>query len=214
MTDRAEPTRLFLVTPPDAEAERFASLLKAALSGGDVAAVLITRPAGDAFGTLANALVPVAQSAGAAAIVADDTRLAGHAGADGVQIATGIADLRLAAESFRPKRIVGAGNVFSRHAAMEAGEVGVDYVFFGRPDGDTHDAPHPKALALAAWWSELMEPPAVAMAGHTLESVAEAAATGTAFVAVSRAVWNHASGPAAAVGAANALLAAAGRRAA
>ena len=77
---------------------------------------------------------------------------------------------------------------------MEAGEIGVDYVFFGRPHGDTHDAPHPKALDLAEWWSELMEIPAVVMAGRSLDSVAEAAATGAAFVALHEAVWSHPAG--------------------
>ena len=43
-----------------------------------------------------------------------------------------------------PKRIVGAGNLTSRHAAMQAGELEPDYLFFGRPHGDTHDAPHPE----------------------------------------------------------------------
>ena len=119
--------------------------------------------------------------------------------ADGVHIEGGIEDLRLAVESFRPKRIVGAGNLHSRHAAMEAGELDVDYLFFGRPHGDTHDAPHPKALDLAEWWSELMQIPAVIMAGRSLESVAEAAATGAAFVALHDAVWSHAGGPGEAV---------------
>jgi thiamine-phosphate pyrophosphorylase len=214
MTDRAEPTRLFLVTPPDAEAASLAPLLEAALAGNDVAAVLIARPGSGRFEALAAALVPIAQAAGAAAIVADDTRLAGHVKADGVHVSSGLQDLRLAVESFRPRRIVGAGDFLSRHAAMEAGELDVDYVFFGRPDGDTHDAPHPKALDLAEWWSEVMQVPAVVMAGRALDGVADAAATGAAFVALCRAVWSHPAGPAEAVRAANALLADRGRRAA
>ena len=97
---------------------------------------------------------------------------------------------------------------------MEAGEAGVDYLFFGRPHGDTHDEPHPKALDLAEWWSELMEVPAVVMAGRSLDSVGEAAATGAAFVAVHQAVWSNEAGPGEAVRAANAVLAEEGRRAA
>ena len=100
---------MFLVTPPSVEAASFAPRLGEALAAGDVAAVLIAeRPAGE-LEALAAALVPVIQEAGAAALVADDTRLAGHVKADGVQIGTGLEDLRLAVESFRPKRIVGAG---------------------------------------------------------------------------------------------------------
>jgi thiamine-phosphate pyrophosphorylase len=211
MTDSTEGTRLFLVTPARIDAVSFAPLLGEALAAGDVAAVLIASEGGaDAIGPL----VSLIQEKGAAALVADDTRLAGHVGADGVHIEGGIEDLRLAVESFRPKRIVGAGNLHSRHASMQAAELDVDYLFFGLPHGDTHDAPHPKALELAEWWSELMQIPAVIMAGRTLESVAEAAATGAAFMALHDAVWSHQSGPAEAVRLAQALLSHAGRRAA
>ncbi len=215
MDDAADAPRLFLITPPRVEAESFTPRLEEALVGGDVAAVLI---AGDRDGALSQAVVerfvPIIQAAGAAALIADDTRFAGHVKADGVHVESGLDDLRLALKSFRPKRIVGAGHLTSRHAAMEVGELEPDYLFFGRPQGDTHDAPHPKVLQLAEWWSELMEIPAVAMAGRSLDGVAEAAATGAAFVAVHDAIWQHAGGPGEAVAAAEAALRRSGRQAA
>lgn len=206
--DATDEPRLILVVPPEPDAAAFLPLLRAAVTGHDVAAVLIP-PAAE----LAGKLAPLVQEAGAAALILDDTRLAGHVKADGVQIETGLADLRNAVDSFRPKRIVGAGRLTSRHAAMEAGEIGADYVFFGRPHGDTHDAPHPKALDLAEWWSDLMEIPAAIMAGRSLDSIAEAAATGASFVAVGKAIWTHPEGAAAAVAQAQAALRP-GRRAA
>ena len=211
--DLTDATRLMLITPPDADPEGFPGRLAEALDGGGVAAVLIAGTMGKAAEKLAATLVEVAQAAGAAALVADDTRLAGHAKADGVQIGMGFDDLRHAAQAFRPKRIVGAGGLASRHDAMQAGDIGVDYLFFGRPHGDTHDSPHPKALDLAEWWSELTEVPAVIMAGRSLESVAEAAATNSAFVAVHAAIWSHPEGPAKAIALAREALAP-GRRAA
>ncbi|MGH6924598.1 MAG: thiamine phosphate synthase [Propylenella sp.] len=215
MSDAPEAPRLFLIAPPRLDAERFAPLLAEALAAGDVAAVLIASEArGKAAEAIAAKLVPIVQSAGAAAIVADDTRLAGHVRADGVQIGTGRDDLRLAVESFRPKRIVGSGNLASRHAAMEAGELEPDYLFFGSPHGDTYDRPHPKALDLAEWWCDLMQLPAVVMAGRSLDSVAEAAATGAAFVALHDAVWSHSGGPAEAVSQAETALGRSGKRAA
>ena len=212
MTDTTEATRLYLVAPPRLDAESFAPRLKEAVAAADVAAVLLA-----VEGAREETLVPlveIIQGAGAAAIVADDTRLAGHVKADGVHICGGIEELRLAVESFRPKRIVGAGNLFSRHAAMQAGEFDIDYVFFGRPHGDTHDAAHPKALDLAEWWSEVMQVPAVVMAGRSLDSVAKAAATGADFVALHEAVWAYVGGPAEAIRRAAAMLGREGRRAA
>jgi thiamine-phosphate pyrophosphorylase len=200
MSEPSEASRLFLVTPAVVDPASFPLKLEAALAGGRVAAVLVALDAASAGAAeVAARLVPIIQHSGAAALVADDTRLAGRSKADGVHVGSGLADLRLAIESCRPERIVGAGHLLSRHAAMQAGEAGADYVFFGRPHGDTHDAPHPKALALAEWWAELMEIPAVIMAGRSLAGVAEAAATGADFVALNAAVWTHPEGPSEAV---------------
>jgi len=212
MTDSTETTRLYLVAPPRIDAESFAPRLSAALAAAEVAAVLLAID-GAGQETLAP-LVEIIQRAGAAALVGDDTRLAGHVKADGVHVSGGIEELQLAIDSFKPKRIVGAGNLFSRDAAMDVGELDVDYVFFGRPHGDTHDAPHPKALELAEWWSEVMRVPAVMMAGGSLDSVAEAAATGADFVALHDAIWAHAEGPADAIRRAAEMLSREGRRAA
>ncbi len=209
MTDDAEPARLFLVTPPAVDLELCPALLSEALEAAEVAAVLIA--GGE---EAAGKLVPLVQAGGAAALVLDDTRVAGRTKADGVHVATGIGDLRAAVEAFRPKRTVGAGNLHTRHAAMEAGEIGADYVLFGRPHGDTHDEPHPRALDLAEWWSELMEVPAVVVAGRALDSAAEAAATGAAFVALHNAIWSYPGGPGEAVRRAAAILAGPGRQAA
>lgn len=215
MIDAADAIRLFLVTPLAADPQTFPARLEEALAGGGVAAVLIVTGAGGNAGeAMAARLVPLIQEAGAAALVADDTRIAGRHKADGVHVASGFGDLRMAAESLRPRCIVGAGNLHSRHSAMEAAELGIDYVFFGRPHGDTHDQPHPKALHLAEWWSGLMEVPAVMMAGRSLEGIAEAAATGAAFVALNDAVWSHPEGPGDAIRRATAALNGAGRSAA
>jgi thiamine-phosphate pyrophosphorylase len=77
-----------------------------------------------------------------------------------------------------------------------------------------HHEPHPKALELAEWWSELMEVPAVVMGGRSLKSVATAAATGAAFVALHDAVWSFERGPGEAVRLALASIEEAERRAA
>jgi thiamine-phosphate pyrophosphorylase len=125
--------------------------------------------------------------------------VAGRTKADGVHVGSGLGDLRTTIQSFHPHRIVGAGALYSRHTAMEAGELEPDYVFFGRPHGDTHPEAHRKNLDLAEWWSELMEIPAVVMAGSSLDSIEDARTTGAAFVGLHDAVWKHPGGPAEAV---------------
>jgi thiamine-phosphate pyrophosphorylase len=198
--------RLCLVTPQGVAPTIFAAMLEEALSGGDVASLFIT---GDTatLPDLAKAAVPVAQAHGVAAVIVNDTRLAGHARADGVHIDSGRSDLDAAIKSFRPQRIVGAGGARSRHDAMAVGDADPDYVFFGRLDGDTEPAIYDKSLELAGWWAELFQIPAIVMGGSAIASVAAARDAAIEFVALRQAVWEHPAGPREAVREANAILA-------
>lgn len=199
--------RLCLVTPADIEPAAFAPRLADALSGGDVASVIVAA-APERLQEAAERLVPIAAMRGAAALVLNDTQIAGRAKADGVHIDTGLADFRAAA-SLRPKKIVGLGGIRSRHEAMTAGEADPDYLFFGRLDGDSGDRIFDKTLDLAAWWSSMFVIPAIVMGGGTIASVDDAAAANIEFVALCRAVFEHPDGPGAAVAEANRRLAAA-----
>ncbi|MEP4062673.1 MAG: thiamine phosphate synthase [Nitratireductor sp.] len=187
--------RLFLVTPPEFAPGDMAEKLKLAFAGGDVACVLIYMPgaATKDIQAAASVLVPVIQEGGAAAIVYQDTQATGRCNADGVHVDTSLEDLKLASESFQPERIVGSGGTKLKHDAMELAETGVDYIFFGKLDLAEKENAHAKTLTGAAWWAELFETPCVAMAGNTLDTLGEVAATGADFVALKDAVWQ--SGP-------------------
>lgn len=201
--------RLCLVTPLRRDATALAALVGKALSGGDVASLIIAVDPADpnVLQETAQAVVPIAVARGVAAIIHNDTRIVGRAGADGVHVDTSPADLADAVAALRRKKIVGAGGVFSRHEAMLAGESDPDYVFFGSLDGDDGPAISDRSLELAAWWSSLFVIPAIVMGGNTVASVSEAAEAGIEFVALSRAVFDAAD-PAEAVAEANRLLAA------
>ena len=103
--------RLFLITPIDGDLDRLPDRLGAALSGGDVASVLIDPEpfALEERQRMATMVVDLCHRADVAAILRNDTRLCGRSGADGVHVDTGLEDLDLAVERFRPKSIVGAG---------------------------------------------------------------------------------------------------------
>lgn len=200
--------RLFLITPPSFETAEMATKLSEALAGGDVACVLIYMSEAGARDVEAAAelLVPIAQEAGAAALIYGDTQAAGRTGADGVHVDKSLDDIKMAVESFQPAKIVGAGGTKLKHEDMETAETGIDYLFFGKLDLEEQDEAHPKTLSKADWWAELFETPCVALGGKTLHSVEAAAATGADFVALKDAVWTHTNGPAAAVKAANEIL--------
>jgi thiamine-phosphate pyrophosphorylase len=206
--DLRQAAGLYLVTPPTIDLSLFPAMLEAALSVDKVDAVLVAAlPAESDMVRAAQALVPIIQSHGAAALIENDGDVANRTKADGVHVTNGIGALRTAIERFRPQRIVGAGGVSDRHSAMQAGEANADYVFFGRPHGDIRPEPHPKNVALAEWWSAIFEIPAVIMAGNDIGSVADAAATGAEFVALQSACWEYEDGPAAAIAHAHQLIA-------
>ncbi|WEK50425.1 MAG: thiamine phosphate synthase [Candidatus Kaistia colombiensis] len=200
--------RLCLVTPAGLDPEAFAPLLDEVLKAGDVATLFIVSETSSAaeLQRIAEALVPVAQANGVAAIVPSDTRLFGRSRADGLHVDTGIGDLKDAVAALRPDHIVGAGGITTRHDAMLAAETDCDYIFFGRFDGDTDEMSFDKAFDLAAWWSAMFEIPAVVMGGNSLLSVEPAVDAHVEFVALRAAIWNHPEGPVAAVTEANRLI--------
>ncbi|WP_299483107.1 thiamine phosphate synthase [uncultured Roseibium sp.] len=200
--------RLFLVTPPEFVTSDLAAKLEQAFAGGDIACVLIYMPgaATKDIQDAAQILVPVIQEGGAAALVYRDTQAAGRSGADGVHVDSSLEDVKLAVESFQPDRIVGTGGTKLKHDAMELAETGVDYIFFGKLDLDEREKAHDRTLSGATWWAELFETPCVAMAGNSLETLEDVAATSADFIAVKDVVWNSDGDISTVVAAANRIL--------
>jgi thiamine-phosphate pyrophosphorylase len=206
--DRIRP-RLVLATTllPDGDAGEAA--LRAALGAGDVASVLID-PAGrqpGPFQDFAERLVPLIQEAGAAAIVAEDTRCAGRVRADGFHDASGsVAALREAVGRFSPRLIVGGSGFTTRHDALEAGECMPDYMFFGKLGADSAAAPLRRNLELAEWWASIVEIPCIVQGGSDLATLASAIETRAEFIALSSAVFADLGAAAAQVEAANRMI--------
>jgi thiamine-phosphate pyrophosphorylase len=192
--------RLYLATPPLAEARDFLPVLTSALSAGTVASLLI-RLAGDdprKNEEIVRALAPLIQEMGVAVLVEGSPTVALRAKADGAHISGCGEELAEAIEKLAPKYIVGAGGLELRDDAMRAGEMGVDYVLFA---GDDRAALEERV----AWWAELFNIPCVARAA-SLADIAPLAEAGTDFVMLDDAVWSDRRGPAAAVAEAVKLL--------
>ena len=210
MTEQNPPNRCRIVqiSPAGETADSFAAKFSAAIAGGDIASIILPANGMDeaAYQAFAERIVPIAQAAGIAALIVDDTRIAGRVKADGVHIDGGKAALAEAVESFQAKMAVGAGGVKSRDDALELGEERPDYVFFGRFGYDNKPEAHHRNLSLGSWWAEMVEIPGIVMAGSDLASVETVAATGADFVALSAAIFGDGVDPKAAVQRANALL--------
>jgi thiamine-phosphate pyrophosphorylase len=212
----AEPLcRLYLITPPHLDAAAFSFPLVAALEAGDIAAVQLRLKDADddAVRRAAAVLRPLVQQRGVAFILNDRPDLAAELECDGVHVGQGDAPYAEARRRLGDERIVGVTCHASRHLAIEAAEAGADYVAFGAFFATTtKDAPTSAPLDLLSWWANMMTVPCVAIGGITPQNCPPLVEAGADFLAVSAGVWQHPDGPAAAVTAFAAEIAAAAPR--
>ncbi|MBC9207548.1 thiamine phosphate synthase [Roseomonas aerophila] len=206
-----EGCRLYLVTPPVLEPRGFADILAQALDAGDVAAVQLRLKDvdDDTLKRAIDVLRPVAQSRDVAFLLNDRADLAVKTGCDGAHLGQEDGD-HAAARKLLGDRMLGISCHGSRHLAMQAGEVGADYVAFGAffPTS-TKVTEHTAEPDVLEWWTEMFELPSVAIGGITAANCAPLVRAGADFLAVVSAVWSHPQGPAAGVRELNAAIAAA-----
>jgi thiamine-phosphate pyrophosphorylase len=182
-----EAPRLYLITPPIADAAGFAAQFEMALDTGEIACVLLRLSPMDQAATkkILRALIPLAQEHGVACLV-EDPQLANHVDADGAHVKGMGEKLDTALASLKPHKIVGVGAIFGRDDAMTAAEADVDYLLFGDVDEAQSFA---EILERVTWWAEIFNVPCVAYA-RKLDEVAEFARAGADFVALCDAAWN------------------------
>ncbi len=207
-------TRLYLITPPALEPDRFAEDLEGALAGGDVGCLqLRLKDVDDATIRRATRILqPIAQDRGVAFIMNDRPDLAAELDCDGVHVGDEDAPYAEARRLLGPDRIVGVTCGDSRHRAVVAAEAGADYVAFGAffPSG-TKAAKHRASPEVLHDWSEMTVVPCVAIGGITQENCGPLVEAGADFLAVIGAIWSYPQGARAAVRNFNAVFARYGR---
>ncbi len=176
MTASDTHCRLYLIAEPTGLT---AGLLAEALSGGDVACLLLSATGLDR--ATATELCKVAQSQGVAVVVDRDIDTAAAIGADGVHIDANRDIYENARKRLGDEAIVGIDCARSRHDAMTFAELGASYVAFapGNGQGD-----------MAKWWVELFEVPCVAWDVPDPDTAAELACLGCDFVSVAPERWS------------------------
>ncbi len=204
--------RLYLITPPRLDdLAAFARALAEALDAGDVAALQVRlKDASDAaIAAAVGELQPIALSRNVAVILNDRPDLAARLGCDGVHIGQDDAPYAEARRLMGSQAMIGVTCHDSRHLAMDAAEAGADYVAFGAFfDTQTKEARFRADPEILSVWQETMTVPCVAIGGITGANCRPLVAAGADFLAVSAGVWACPEGPAAAVKALNAEIAA------
>ena len=191
--DARGPCQLYLISPLEVGGD-FPERLKRALGAGPVAAFQFRVKDVDQHqaARLAEPLQAICAAHDVAFIVNDSVSLAKRLGADGVHLGQEDGDPREARATLGPSVQIGVTCHDSRHAAMEAGEAGADYVAFGSfYPTTTKQVRHSADPAILSWWSTLFELPSVAIGGITLENAQPLIDAGADFLAVSGAVWNR-----------------------
>ena len=111
-------------------------------------------------------LVALIQSHDVAAMVANDPKVAGAAGADGCHLDTedGLEERYASARAaLGPQAIIGVMPGPTRHTAMAMAEAGADYIGYSVSTDDGDDG-----LDRMQWWAEIFESPVVAFTDGNL----------------------------------------------
>ena len=189
--ERRDRCELYLISPQNVGGA-FPDRLKAALSGGPVAAFQLRVKDVDSheLARLAEPLQRICADSDVAFIVNDSISLAKRLDADGVHLGQKDGDPREARSILGPSKQIGVTCHASRHLAMEAGEAGADYVAFGAfYETLTKPSEHRPEPAILSWWASLFEIPCVAIGGITPANAPPLLTAGADFIAVCNAVW-------------------------
>jgi thiamine-phosphate pyrophosphorylase len=195
-------TRLYLITPPALDPDRFANELEEALAGGDVASLQLRLKdvEDDAVRRATKVLRPIAQDRGVAFIMNDRPDLAAELDCDGVHVGEEDMPYAEARRLLGPDRIVGVTCGASRDRAITAAEAGADYVAFGAFfPSTTKAAKHRADPELLRDWSETTVVPCCAIGGITQQNCGSLVEAGADFLAIIGAIWSHPNGPRTAV---------------
>jgi thiamine-phosphate pyrophosphorylase len=208
-------TRLYLITPPVLDPDKFARELEEALAGGDVASLQLRLKdvADDVVRRATRVLQPIAQAHDVAFIMNDRPDLAAELGCDGVHVGEEDMPYAEARRLLGPERIVGVTCGNSRDRAITAAEAGADYVAFGAffPSPTKGGTKHRADAETLRDWSETTVVPCCAIGGITQENCGPLIEAGADFLAVISSIWSYPKGPRAAVADFNEVFARYGR---
>lgn len=199
-----EPCKLYLLTPPQLDADTFADDLSRAIAAKPeiVGAVQLRLKdvSDDDFRRAAEALSPVCHNFDIPLIVNDRPDIARDTGADGVHVGQQDASYDEARTLLGPDAIIGVTCHASRDLAIEAGDAGADYVAFGAFfPSQSKEARHHATPDILEFWSEMTVIPCVAIGGITAENCRPLVDAGANYLAVIGSIWNHPDGPEAGV---------------
>lgn len=175
--------RLFLATPTCFDPSELNELLEAAISGGDIASLLVRHENAEQQRLAAMAVTKTAQAANIAVLIENDIETAKICGADGVHLDGTGSHMVDALEQLGNDHIVGVFCGNERHSAMSVGEAGADYVAFDNSAVDGENEP------VVHWWARVFEVPCVLIEPLEMEQARLAVAAKVDFICPPESMW-------------------------
>jgi thiamine-phosphate pyrophosphorylase len=190
MSDQ-ETTQLYLITPTDADLSFYSETLAPLLDKFPLACVRLGLASEDEnmIRRQAEQMREVSHACDVSAVINTHYRMVEALGLDGVHRVDAAKSLRDIRDELGADAIIGTHCGTSRHAGMNAGEAGADYVCFGPM---TQTALGDESIAEFddfEWWSQMVELPIIAEGNLTLEA-AEKIAPVADFIALGPELWN------------------------
>ena len=204
--------RLYLISPPNVVGHNtpaFLGAVEEALDAGDVACLQLRLKElhDNVVKRSADLLRPILQDHDVAFIMNDRPDLARDTGCDGVHLGQDDLSYTEARRILGEDAIVGMTCHNSIHLAMEAGELGADYVAFGAFfESNTKKRKFVAEPTILKLWENTTTLPCVAIGGITVDNCRPIVEAGAQFIAVAGGVWNHSDGPGVAVEKFNAIF--------
>ncbi len=190
--DAPDHPQIYLVTPRRFALKEFTALLEQAMAAAPVACLRLDLDSEDVgeISATADALRELTHAKDIPLVIARHFRLAERLGLDGVHLDDNPKVIRDLRKDWGAGQIIGAYGGTSKHAGMNAGEAGADYVSFGPLDTDRDlGAGAMVDPDVFVWWSQFVELPVVAEGGVSLEE-ARKLRPHVDFIALGAEIWN------------------------
>ena len=202
MFNNKSSTKLYLITPPKINLNKFAISLDEVLKTSLVSCLqLRLKDVKDKdIIEAARILKPICSNYDVPFILNDRLDLVRELEADGVHLGQEDASILEARKLLGPNAIIGASCYNSKHRAMEAAEAGANYVAFGAFFDTKTKNPKTRAkINTIKDWVFISNVPCVAIGGINPSNCIELVSAGVDFLAVIGCIWNSNENPKSAI---------------
>ena len=202
MLSNKSSTKLYLITPPKININKFAISLSEVLKTSLVSCLqLRLKDVKDKdIIEAARILKPICNNYDVPFILNDRLDLVRELEVDGVHLGQEDASISEARKLLGPNAIIGASCYNSKHRAMEAAEAGANYVAFGAFFDTKTKNPKTRAkINTIKDWVFISNVPCVAIGGINPSNCIELVSAGVDFLAVIGCIWNSNEDPKSAI---------------